>query len=670
MNKLKVYLTGGDGVGWAIDEDLKLARQCLEGIVDFTEQDECDVIHSAWWEGLNLLDRSIVDRKTVVCHVPAEPFRYVGVPAHRHVMELVDVWITRTRQAARQLTSIGVNNYSVPYLIDINTFRPLYHDDPDVISLKTKFNIPSDTYLIGNFQRDTEGQDLSAPKLVKGPDIFLEILVGLRKRGLKFHVMLAGPRRHWLRERLKAADIPFTFAGQVVEGDDLRINSLPREQLNVLYNLLDLYVVPSRSEGGPHSILEACASKTRVISSDVGLARDNLPLQSVFQAPDIAINMIEADIIGSDLEGVVEENYRKVVSKNTPDAAKPIFQSFYSGLASGQAIETARRIRSLKAGPPSVSGSKAINMKSDKPFTVGLWHSFFKPPYGGGNQFMMALRKGLTQLGIDVRENELTEEIDAYILNSIHFDVDRFLEFGKKHRLNVVHRIDGPIHLIRGFDLEKDELCYNLNDTFASATVLQSNWTYQKIVELNYSPVSPVVIHNAVDSDIFHKRDRVKFSRNRKIRLISSSWSNNPRKGGPVYGWIDKNLDWSRFEYTFVGNASEDFSRIRKVEPVPSEDLADLLRQHDIYITASKNDPCSNAVIEALSCGLPTLYLNDGGHPELVGSGGLPFDSNDQILPQLDRLVENYEMFQNLIVVSKLSDVASKYLGIAREIAR
>lgn len=669
MNKPKVYLTGGDGVGWAIDEDLKLARQCLDGIVEFTELDECDVIHSAWWEGLNLLDRTALDRKKIVCHVPAEPFRYVGIPAHRHVMELVDVWITRTHQASKQFTSIRVNNYLAPYLVDINTFRPLDSDDPEVISQKTKFNIPSDTYLIGNFQRDTEGQDLSAPKLVKGPDIFFEILVGLRKRGVNFHVILAGPRRHWLRKRLAEADIPFTFTGQVVEGDDLGINSLPRQQLNVLYNLLDLYVVPSRSEGGPHSILEACASKTRVISSDVGLARDNLPLQSVFQAPDIAIDMIEADIIGSVLEGAVEENLRKVVSTNTPQAVKPIFQGLYSNLASGQAIATSRRIHRVNAGLPA-SGSKAINMKPDKPFTVGLWHSFFKPPYGGGNQFMMALRKGLTQLGIDVRENELTEGIDAYILNSIHFDVDRFLEFGKKHRLNVVHRIDGPIHLIRGFDLEKDELCYNLNDTFASATVLQSNWTYQKIVELNYTPVSPVVIHNAVDSDIFHSRERVKFSRNRKIRLISSSWSNNPRKGGPVYGWIDKNLDWSRFEYTFVGNASEDFSRIRRVEPVPSEDLADLLRQHDIYVTASKNDPCSNAVIEALSCGLPTLYLNDGGHPELVGSGGLAFDSNDQILSQLDRLVENYEMFQNLIVVSKLSDVASKYLGIAQEIAR
>ena len=32
------------------------------------------------------------------------------------------------------------------------------------------------------------------------------------------------------------------------------------------------------------------------------------------------------------------------------------------------------------------------------------------------------------------------------------------------------------------------------------------------------------------------------------------------------------------------------------------------------------NDPCPNTVIEALSCGLPILYSNSGGVPELVGA--------------------------------------------------
>jgi|GEM_PF-6840373 len=43
--------------------------------------------------------------------------------------------------------------------------------------------------------------------------------------------------------------------------------------------------------------------------------------------------------------------------------------------------------------------------------------------------------------------------------------------------------------------------------------------------------------------------------------------------------------------------------------------------------------------------------------------------TEEEILTQLDDMVENYETFQNLISVSKLEDVAGKYIQIAREIA-
>lgn len=282
---------------------------------------------------------------------------------------------------------------------------------------------------------------------------------------------------------------------------------------------------------------------------------------------------------------------------------------------------------------------------------------------------MLALKKGLIKLGVDVRENELDESIDAYVLNSIHFDVDQFLKFSKNHRLNIVHRIDGPIHLIRGYDREKDELCFDLNQKFASVTVLQSAWTYQRITEMGYKPVYPVIIHNAVDSDIFYPSATERFDRKNRVKLISTSWSDNPRKGGPIYRWIDKNLDWGRFDYTFVGNVSEQFERIKHIPPVPSEELADILRSHDIYITGSRNDPCSNALIEALSCGLPAIYYEDGGHPELVSTGGLPFRTEAEILEQLDTISDNYQFFRNMITVSRLEDVAGKYLSIAKEIA-
>ena len=47
-------------------------------------------------------------------------------------------------------------------------------------------------------------------------------------------------------------------------------------ELNELYNCLDLYIVSSRVEGGPQSILECGLTKTPIISTDVGIANEIL----------------------------------------------------------------------------------------------------------------------------------------------------------------------------------------------------------------------------------------------------------------------------------------------------------------------------------------------------------------------------------------------------------
>ena len=87
------------------------------------------------------------------------------------------------------------------------------------------------------------------------------------------------------------------------------------------------------------------------------------------------------------------------------------------------------------------------------------------------------------------------------------------------------------------------------------------------------------------------------------------------------------------------------------------------LRQNDVYLTASRNDPCSNSLIEALSCGLPAIYLKSGGHPEIVGEAGLGFVEAWEILSFLERLSTEYESFQMKIQVPRIEDVASRYLA-------
>jgi glycosyltransferase involved in cell wall biosynthesis len=104
----------------------------------------------------------------------------------------------------------------------------------------------------------------------------------------------------------------------VTDTDDIKTNSIPRSTLNLLYNLVDLYIVASRSEGGPHSILEAAACGCKIISTPVGTAPDVLDASCIFGYPAQAVQIIEKDIAGDFLEPTVKvqehvySNHRRI----------------------------------------------------------------------------------------------------------------------------------------------------------------------------------------------------------------------------------------------------------------------------------------------------------------------------------------------------------------------
>ena len=228
----------------------------------------------------------------------------------------------------------------------------------------------------------------------------------------------------------------------------------------------------------------------------------------------------------------------------------------------------------------------------------------------------------------------------------------------------MIHRVDGPLAVYRGFDDGTDRKIWTVSRELADATIFQSQYSLAKHRELGFDFANPSVIPNAADPEIFHPQERIPFSDTRKIKLISVSWSDNVNKGAPVYQWLDDHLDWGRYEYTFVGRSPVRFRNINMSSPITSEELAKKLRQHDIFITGSSNDPCSNSLIEALSCGLPALYLNSGGHPEIVGQAGLSFESAEEIPALLDRLILEYDSRQVCIVLPSIAATADRYLKI------
>ena len=156
--------------------------------------------------------------------------------------------------------------YFAPLWVNQKIWFPI----EDKINLRKKYNFKQADFLVGSFQRDTEGSDLISPKLVKGPDIFINILKNyLNKPNLK--VVLTGKRRQYVINELKNANIQFTY-----------YEMINFKQMNELYNILDLYLVSSRLEGGPQALVECGLIKTPIISTNVGIADLLLHRDSIY----------------------------------------------------------------------------------------------------------------------------------------------------------------------------------------------------------------------------------------------------------------------------------------------------------------------------------------------------------------------------------------------------
>lgn len=678
QNRIKVHLYGSENNGWALDTDLELTRKSLLGLqdlVELTSLAEADVIHSVWEEPLFQMDQSVLAGKRIICHVCNNFMRLHENPCMIKAGDTVGLWVAMAREAEQDLQALHYPYTYIPYSVDTDIFQP---DNPDGLSkndIRRRHGISESAFIISNFMRDSFGHDLATPKDQKGTELLLEIGICLQKKKIPVHFLLAGPRRHWIRNRLQEYAIPFTFIGQEMKCDDLAKNIAGSNIISDLYRASNLHLITSRWEGGPRSVLEAAATKTPVLCTPVGIAPDILSPKSLYCSVDEAVIKAEQHYHDQWLSETVEPQFQVIVDHHTPERNVPPFEQLYEEIEAVEPYSVSKRWVEKPVVSVSLKDRVAGRIRrligspaAEKPLCISLWHEFHKPPYGGGNQFMMALQQAMDGLGVRTVTNKLSSSVDVHICNSCWFDFKKFQKKAGSFPVRMIHRIDGPVTLYRGEGRDEDEKIFELNRQLASATVFQSAYSFKESYALGFRAVSPVVIHNSVNSVIFNSQGNKSFAGQGKIKLVSSAWSDNPRKGGPFLKWLDENLDWNRFEYTFIGRVQQTFDNIRHIAPVPSEELADLLRKHDIYVSVSLHEPCSNALLEALACGLPALYRDDGGNPELVSFGGLPFTGKEDVLEKLERLAENIASFDRLIWQRSIEDIASRYIALAEQI--
>jgi glycosyltransferase involved in cell wall biosynthesis len=168
-------------------------------------------------------------------------------------------------QTTRDIEKLEV--FKIPIITKYLWIRePQFYYIHQKSELKKKYGISDKSFIIGNFQNE---------KKSKSPEIFLKIMIDMIENGREIEVILCGRNRKFLIENFKKLGIKYHY-----------FNMVPIENINELYNCLDLYIITSRYEGGPRSIIECALTRTPVISTKVGIALEFMDENSLFDIDD------------------------------------------------------------------------------------------------------------------------------------------------------------------------------------------------------------------------------------------------------------------------------------------------------------------------------------------------------------------------------------------------
>ena len=215
--------------------------------------------------------KKILKSKKVICsiyHLQEKDYSDKGLKEFQKRDEFVDFYHVISKKTGNELQKLTDKKiFFCPFWVN----QEVFFEKKDKDSLRKKYDIPIKSFVVGSFQRDTEGSDLISPKLIKGPDRFAKIVKTLNEDKSNLTVLLTGKRRQYIISRLEEMNIRYVYLEMV----DFNV-------LNDLYNTLDLYIVSSRIEGGPQAIVECGITKTPIISTNVGIASEILHSSSIF----------------------------------------------------------------------------------------------------------------------------------------------------------------------------------------------------------------------------------------------------------------------------------------------------------------------------------------------------------------------------------------------------
>lgn len=303
---------------------------------------------------------------------------------------------------------------------------------------------------------------------------------------------------------------------------------------------------------------------------------------------------------------------------------------------------------------------------------VYIEYKFIEGPYGGANQFLKNLKQYFLDTGCYTENPEMA---DFILINHTNISKEVLALKRRDPSKILIHRMDGPVSKHRKHSLIIDKHSFLLDKLVCNGTIFQSKWTEDNCLQLGYKKTGLItVIHNAPNKDVFYRKqienEAQIENRVSKVKLVSTSWSANWNKGFDIMQYLDQNLDFSRYEYTFIGRSPIVFKNIIQIDPQKSDSLANTLRNQDIYLALSRSESCSNSLLEAINCGLPVVARNSGCYPEVVKDGGVIFQSLEDCIDQIDSVAKDIEQYKQKLPFYDISEIGKKYFDFMIQVSQ
>lgn len=290
--------------------------------------------------------------------------------------------------------------------------------------------------------------------------------------------------------------------------------------------------------------------------------------------------------------------------------------------------------------------------------------------WGGGNRFLKALVQGLGRRGHSVSYNLTESDIDKYVCfdprpNDRGESYENIFDASRSTGGKLIQRV-GDIGSHGKPALRKMvELSVGRSDE----VIFVSEWARNSI---NYNGPCQVIYNNPVPE--FAAARKLPREIEGDVKIVTHHWSDNLMKGFDIYRALDKWIgENGGIEFTYCGRWPKELGGLKNskhIQPLDhSEDIAELITESDIYLTASLSEPSGNHAIEAKFTGLPILYHSmGGGIVEYCRDFGTPYSNLDGLIKAIEKwkplLVRELNYERALHLKDTIEETIAQYIEV------